>query len=70
MTRLQALSDATHAAYREAMAYGDAHRAAIDRATLNRDCSAPDCPNPAVIRLDDRRLCRDCYATNDFGDDT
>ena len=25
--------------------------------------------NPPVIRLDDRRLCQDCYANHDFGDD-
>ena len=32
-------------------------------------CSTPGCTNPPAIRLDDRRLCRDCYATHDFGDD-
>ena len=32
-------------------------------------CATPGCTNPAVIRLDDRHLCRDCYATHDLGDD-
>lgn len=32
-------------------------------------CATPGCTNPPVIRLDDRRLCRGCYATHDFGDD-
>ena len=32
-------------------------------------CATDGCTNPPVIRLDDRRLCRDCYATHDFGDD-
>ena len=32
-------------------------------------CATPGCTNPPVIRLDDRRLCRDCYATHNFGDD-
>lgn len=32
-------------------------------------CATPGCTNPPVIRLDDRRLCLDCYATHDFGDD-
>lgn len=31
-------------------------------------CATPDCTNRPVIRLDDRHLCRDCYATHDFGD--
>lgn len=32
-------------------------------------CATPGCTNRPVIRLDDRRLCRDCYATHEFGDD-
>ena len=32
-------------------------------------CATPGCSTPAVIRLDDRHLCRGCYATHDFGDD-
>jgi len=31
-------------------------------------CSTPGCPHPSVIRLNDRRLCRNCYAIHDFGD--
>ena len=31
-------------------------------------CAIPDCPHPPAIWLDDRRLCRDCCATPDFGD--
>lgn len=34
-----------------------------------RACATPGCTNPSVIRLDDSHLCRDCYATHDFGDD-
>lgn len=43
-------------------------RTLID-ATPTPACATPGCSTPAVIRLDDRRLCRDCYATHDFGDD-
>ena len=32
-------------------------------------CATPGCTNRPVIRLDDRRLCQDCYANHDFGDD-
>ena len=32
-------------------------------------CATPGCTNPPVIRLDERRLCRGCYAAHDFGDD-
>ena len=31
-------------------------------------CATPGCTNRPLIRLDDRRLCLDCYATHDFGD--
>ena len=40
---------------------GDAIRAA-------NACATSGCTNPPVIRLDDRCLCRGCYATHDFGD--
>lgn len=32
-------------------------------------CATPGCTNPPVIRLDDLRLCRGCYANHVFGDD-
>ena len=32
-------------------------------------CATPGCTNPPVIWLDDRHLCRGCYATHEFGDD-
>lgn len=42
-------------------------RAAL--AAIERPCATPGCTNRPVIRLDDRHLCRDCYATHDFGED-
>ena len=45
-------------------------RALIDAPPQAADtCATHGCTNPPVTRLDDRRLCRDCYATHDFGDD-
>ena len=32
-------------------------------------CATPGCTSPPVIRFNRRYLCRDCYATHDFGDD-
>lgn len=37
-------------------------------AALDDLCATPGCTNPPVIRLDDRHLCRGCYAIHDFGD--
>ena len=47
---------------------GNAIRALIDPPPTPV-CATPGCTNRPVIRLDDRHLCRDCYATHDFGDD-
>lgn len=32
-------------------------------------CATPGCANRPVIRLDDRCLCRGCYAAHDFGEE-